>query len=214
MRKQEQVVTTNARLPIVRRLGRCAYIDVHEQMKSFTDNRNADTRDEIWFVQHDPVFTLGRNGSRENILTDFDIPVVQSDRGGDITYHGPGQLVVYCLFDLTRLELGVKSLVRGLEDIFIAYLAEFDIQGRRIEKAPGVYVDNKKIASLGLRVRKGCSFHGLAINVDMDTRPFSYIHPCGLQGMQVTQLSELGIQRDCDAVASALTTLILGQFYS
>lgn len=199
--------------PKFRSLPLSPYNEIHQQMRAFTDSREDATCDEIWFVQHQPVFTLGRNESRENILTASDIPVVQSDRGGDVTYHGPGQLIIYCLFDLQRLQLGVKALVSGLEELFIQYLAGFDVIGQRIESAPGVYVDNKKIASLGLRVRKGCSFHGMAINVDMDLTPFSYIHPCGLEGMRTTQLIDLGIQRDCDQVASDLSELIVQQFY-
>ena len=182
-------------------------------MRNFTDNRTTDSQDEVWFVQHRPVFTLGRNESRENILVASDIPVVQSDRGGDVTYHGPGQLIIYCMFDLQRMQLGVKSLVWGLEELFIKYLANFQVMAQRIEKAPGVYVDNKKIASLGLRVRKGCSFHGMAINVDMDLQPFSLIHPCGLKGMRVTQLSDLGIQSNCDQLVSELSDAIIRQFY-
>ena len=207
----EKEISVNS--PIFRQLSILPYAEVHQQMRRFTDDRNADSQDEVWFVQHRPVFTLGRNQSRENILVSSDIPVVQSDRGGDVTYHGPGQLIMYCMFDLQRLQLGVKSLVWGLEELFIKHLAGFKIVGQRIEKAPGVYVDNKKIASLGLRVRNGCSFHGMAINVDMDLQPFSYIHPCGLEGMQVTQLSDLGIQGNCDQVASELSDAIIRQFY-
>ena len=200
--------------PEFRSLPLSPYSEIHQQMRAFTDGRDALTRDEIWFVQHLPVFTLGRNESRKNILVPTEIPVVQSDRGGDVTYHGPGQLIIYCLLDLQRLQLGVKALVAGLEEIFIQYLENFNIAGERIDNAPGVYVDNKKIASLGLRVRKGCSFHGMAINVDMDLTPFSYIHPCGLAGMRATQLVDLGVQRDCDQVASDLSELIKQQFYS
>lgn len=199
--------------PKFRSLSLSPYSEIHQQMRVFTDSRDDATCDEIWFVQHEPVFTLGRNQSRENILTASEIPIVQSDRGGDVTYHGPGQLIIYCLFDLQRLQLGVKALVADLEELFIQYLAGFDVVGQRIESAPGVYVDNKKIASLGLRVRKGCSFHGMAINVDMDLTPFSYIHPCGLEGMRTTQLADLGIQGSCDQVASDLSGLIVQQFY-
>ncbi len=190
------------------------YSEIHQKMRIFTDERNDDTCDQVWFVQHTPVFTLGRNQSRQNILMPSEIPVVQSDRGGDVTYHGPGQLVIYCLFDLQRMQLGVKALVAGLEEMFIRYLANFNISGQRLPNAPGVYVENKKIASLGLRVRRGCSFHGLAINVDMDLTPFTYIHPCGLKDMQVTQLANLGITRNCEQVATEISTLIEQQFYS
>ena len=160
-----------------------------------------------------PVYTLGRNANRKNFLNSHDYSIVQSDRGGDVTYHGPGQLIIYCLFDLKRLQLGVKALIKGLEESFIQYLSDYKVIGKRLENAPGVYVDNKKIASLGLRVKNGCSLHGMAINVDMDLKPFSYINPCGLEGMQVTQLSELGIQCSCDQVASAITEKIIQQFY-
>ena len=200
-------------LPEFRRLPLSSYEGIHQQMHEFTERRDASTRDEVWFVEHTPVFTLGHNRSRKNIIVPSDIPVVQSDRGGDVTYHGPGQLIAYCLFDLQRLQLGVKEMVMGLEEIFIRYLTSFNVKGQRIQKAPGVYVDNKKIASLGLRVRKGCSFHGMAVNVAMDLKPFSFIHPCGLEGMQVTQLADLGIGRNCDQVAAELSHLILRQFY-
>jgi lipoyl(octanoyl) transferase len=182
-------------------------------MREFTDHRDEYTNDEIWFVQHEPVFTLGRNGNKSNFIVNTDIPLVHSDRGGDVTYHGPGQLVVYCLMDLKRLQLGVKSLVYGLEEIVIQYLTEFDVLGRRIQNAPGVYVHGDKLASLGLRVRKGCSFHGLAINVNMNIKPFTYINPCGLEDMKVTQLSQLGIHESCDEVALKISNLIIERFY-
>ena len=200
--------------PTVRHLSEHDYSIVHSLMSDFTDNRNEDTDDEIWFVQHEPVFTLGRNGNKDNFLISSDIPLVHSDRGGDVTYHGPGQLVVYCLMDLKRLKLGVKSLVYGLEQIVIQYLSDFNVDGRRMHSAPGIYVQGKKLASLGLRVRKGCSFHGLAINVNMDMKPFSYINPCGLEGMKTTQLSQLGINKNCGEVASSIAKLIVKQFYT
>lgn len=190
------------------------YQVVHQAMLDFTNARNLETLDEIWFVEHDPVFTLGRSGNASNLLQPSGIPVVQSDRGGDITYHGPGQLVIYFLLDLTRLNLGVKSLVNKLEGMVIRYLNNFDVAGHRIEKAPGVYVDNKKIASLGLRVRHGYSFHGIAINIDMDLTPFSYIHPCGLTNMQAVQLKQLGIQLTLNQVACDFTELIKDEFYT
>ena len=200
--------------PIFRDFSKSSYEDMHMKMCDFTDQRNEETQDEIWFVEHEPVLTLGRNGNRSNVLVNSNIPVVHSDRGGDVTYHGPGQLVVYCLMDLRRLQLGVKQLVIGLEQVVIDYLAGFEIIGRRIKSAPGIYVDGEKIASLGLRVRHGCSFHGLALNIDMDLKPFTYIHPCGLEGMKVTQLSSLGVQVDCHEVALQLTELIDQQFYT
>ncbi len=200
--------------PIFRDFSKSSYEDMHMKMHDFTDQRNADTQDEIWFVEHEPVLTLGRNGNQNNVLVNSNIPIVHSDRGGDVTYHGPGQLVVYCLIDLKRLQLGVKQLVAGLEQLVIDYLSVFEVTGHRINSAPGIYVDGAKIASLGLRVRHGCSFHGLALNVDMDLKPFAYIHPCGLEGMQVTQLSSLGIQVSCNEVALQLTELINQQFYT
>tara|TARA_R110002049_G_scaffold252264_2_gene427434 strand:+ start:157867 stop:158493 length:627 start_codon:yes stop_codon:yes gene_type:complete len=200
-------------MPTMRHLDLSDYCVVHKRMHEYTDNRNDDSADEIWFVQHEPVFTLGRNGNRANVLIDSDIPVVHSDRGGDVTYHGPGQLLVYCLMDIKRMQIGVKSLVHGLEEIIIQYLSEYDVLGERIQSAPGVYVQGNKLASLGLRVRHGCTFHGLSINVNMDTSPFTYINPCGLEGMKVTQLSQLGINRNCDEVASDLSNLIIKQFY-
>ena len=199
--------------PEFRRLPLSPYSEIHEKMRVFTDKRDSNTRDEVWFVQHTPVFTLGRNESRQNIKVSSDIPVVQSDRGGDVTYHGPGQLVIYCMLDLQRMQLGVKALVAGLEEMFIQYLKSFNVIGQRLSNAPGVYVENKKIASLGLRVRRGCSFHGLAINVDMDLMPFSYIHPCGLKNMRVTQLADLGIERNCEQVAKDISKIIVQKFY-
>ncbi len=206
-------IILNSLKPIVRYLGEGNYQNVHANMCEFTDGRNQQTEDEVWFVQHEPVFTLGRNASKNNLLVDSDIPLVQSDRGGDVTYHGPGQLVVYCLIDLKRLRLGVKSLVYGLEEVIIQFLSEFNVLGQRIETAPGVYVNGDKLASLGLRVRNGCSFHGFAINVNMDLTPFTYINPCGLENMKVTQLSQLGIHKSCDEVASSVSNFIIQQFY-
>ena len=199
--------------PIFRHLGIQKYEKVHHDMQIFTDQRHQGTRDEIWFVEHMPVFTLGRNKDKENVLTDSDIPFVKSDRGGDVTYHGPGQLIIYCLVDLKRSQIGVKSLVAGLEDIIIQYLYGYEISAHRLEFAPGVYVNGDKIASLGLRVRNGCSFHGISINVDMDLTPFSYINPCGLKGMKVTQLASLGVQKTCKDVAIELSEAIVQKFY-
>ena len=197
----------------IKSLGLVDYLSTHEAMKSFTEVRTAQTQDEIWVLQHQPVFTLGRNANRSNFIAQHDILVIPSDRGGDVTYHGPGQLIVYCLFDLKRLQLGVKTLVSVLEESVIQLLNDVGVLGERRPNAPGVYVEKQKLASLGLRVKKGCSYHGLAINVDMDLTPFTYIHPCGLERMQVTQLSDLGIQLSCDQVASVLTDKIIGQVY-
>jgi lipoyl(octanoyl) transferase len=177
--------------PIVRQLGRNPYIPVWQAMRSFTDERDARTPDEIWVVEHDPVFTLGLNGKREHLLNPGDIPVVECDRGGQVTYHGPGQIVVYVLLDLRRRSLGVKHLVQLLEQAVIDLLQQYTISAQRKPNAPGVYVNGEKIAALGLRVRKGCSYHGLSLNVDMDLEPFSRINPCGFEGLQTTTLKAL-----------------------
>jgi lipoyl(octanoyl) transferase len=185
---------------LVRHLGQVEYERTWREMQSFTDSRSADTPDEVWYLQHAPVFTLGRNGKPEHLLDTGEIPVIQVDRGGQVTYHGPGQLVVYPLLDLTRLQLGVQSLVRILEQAVIDLLAGHGVTATRRDKAPGVYVDDRKIAALGLRVRRGCCFHGLSLNVDMDLAPFSMINPCGYPGMQVTQLADLDITQPLDTI--------------
>ena len=176
---------------IVRELGLQPYERVWQDMSLFTDQRTASTDDELWLLQHPPVYTLGKNGKAEHILNPGDIPVVKSDRGGQVTYHGPGQLVVYTLLDIKRKRIGVRELVTRIENSVIELLAEYGIAAKARTDAPGVYVAAKKIAALGLRVRRGCSFHGLALNVDMDLEPFSRINPCGYQGLEVTQLSDL-----------------------
>jgi len=160
-------------------------------MRAFTDTRDLNTTDEIWLVEHPPVFTLGLNGKAEHILNAGDIPIVKCDRGGQVTYHGPGQLVVYTLLDLKRLKLGVKQLVTRLEQAVIDFLSSQHINAARKANAPGVYVDGAKIAALGLRVRRGCSYHGLSLNVDMDLKPFSRINPCGYEGLVSVQLRDL-----------------------
>lgn len=174
--------------PIVRHLGEVDYIKTWQKMQDFTDSRDKDTADELWFLQHPPVYTLGKNGKPEHILSAQDIPVINADRGGQVTYHGPGQIVVYTLLDLNRLKLGVRELVTIIEQSIVDLLAGYDVESCARREAPGVYVNNAKIAALGLRVRKGCSFHGLALNVDMDLEPFSRINPCGYEGLEVTQL--------------------------
>jgi len=186
---------------LVRHLGQVEYERTWREMQSFTDSRSADTPDEVWYLQHAPVFTLGRNGKPEHLLDTGEIPVIQVDRGGQVTYHGPGQLVVYPLLDLTRLQLGVQSLVRILEQTVIDLLAGHGVTATRRNKAPGVYVDDRKIAALGLRVRRGCCFHGLSLNMDMDLAPFSMINPCGYPGMQVTQLADLGVTQPLDTIS-------------
>ena len=176
---------------IVRDLGVAPYEKIWREMQAFTDQRNSDTEDELWLVEHPPVYTLGKNARPEHVLAAGDIPLVQTDRGGQVTYHGPGQLVVYVLFDIQRHRLGVRELVTRLENSVIELLATFDIQATARRDAPGVYVAGRKIAALGLRVRKGRSFHGLALNLDMDLEPFNRIDPCGYPGLQVTQLVNL-----------------------
>lgn len=173
---------------IVRHLGQRDYQTVWQDMQAFTEARDDDTPDEVWLVQHPPVFTLGLNGKNEHILDPGDIPVVNCDRGGQVTYHGPGQLIAYLLLDLRRRELGVKSLVHKIEQAIIELLAEHGIHGERRQGAPGIYVDGAKIAALGLRVRRGCCYHGLSLNLDMDLQPFSRINPCGFEGLACDQL--------------------------
>lgn len=173
----------------VRRLGLMDYEPVWRAMQAFTDERDENTPDELWLVEHPPVFTQGQAGRAEHILAPGDIPVVQVDRGGQVTYHGPGQIVAYPLIDLSRLALGVRKLVTGIEQAIIDVLGHYNVQAQLIDGAPGVYVDGVKIASLGLRIRKGKSFHGMSFNINMDLEPFQRINPCGFQGLQVTNLS-------------------------
>ncbi len=175
----------------VRQLGEVDYQNSWQKMQDFTDARQPDTADELWFLQHPSVYTLGKNGKPEHVLNAAGIPVINSDRGGQVTYHGPGQIVVYTLLDLRRLNIGVRQLVTVLEQSIINLLADYGVRSNARRDAPGVYVNNAKIAALGLRVRKGCSFHGLALNVDMDLEPFSRINPCGYEGLEVTQLKNL-----------------------
>ncbi|WP_110664850.1 lipoyl(octanoyl) transferase LipB [Salinicola halophilus] len=188
-------------------LGRAAYRPVWEAMSRWTDIRGPQATDQLWVVEHEPVFTQGRAGKPEHLLLPGDIPVVASDRGGQVTYHGPGQLVMYPLLDVRRLKLGVRDLVSTLEGAVIDALAEHDIEARARTDAPGVYVGDAKIASLGLRIRRGCSFHGVAFNVDMDLSPFDRINPCGHAGLRMTQLSELSTRSvTLDAEADRLAT--------
>ena len=183
---------SNQRPLQVRRLGRQPYLPVWQAMRAFTDERGAATNDELWLLQHDPVFTLGQAGKREHVLAAGEIPVIAVDRGGQVTYHGPGQIVAYPLLDLRRLGLGVRELVQRIEQAIIDTLDAWNVVAVRREGAPGVYVGAAKIAALGLRVRRGCSFHGLAFNVAMDLEPFHRINPCGYQGLAITQLCDLG----------------------
>ena len=206
--------TATALLPVaqLRDLGRQAYEPVWRAMQAFTDARDAGTADELWLVEHDPVFTLGQAGKPEHVLLPGDIPVIHVDRGGQVTYHGPGQLVLYPLLDLRRLKLGVREYVCRIEQAIIDTLADWNIEASRREGAPGVYVAGAKIAALGIRVRRGCSFHGLAFNIDMDLSPFSRINPCGYAGLQVTSMVDLGGPSGLAAVKPALVEHVAGQF--
>ena len=189
---ESRVPSPESRNLLVRKLGRQPYEPTWHAMQAFTDARDAQTPDELWLVEHDPVFTLGQAGKPEHVLAPGAIPVIHVDRGGQVTYHGPGQIVAYPLLDLRRLHLGVRELVRRIEQALIDTLAEWNIQAARHEGAPGVYVADAKIAALGLRVRHGCCFHGLAFNVAMDLEPFQRINPCGYAGLRVTQMLDLG----------------------
>lgn len=173
----------------LRDLGRAAYLPTYTAMQTFTLQRDAHTADEIWLTEHYPVFTQGQAGKAEHVLAPADIPVVQTDRGGQVTFHGPGQITAYLLFDLKRLKLGVRDLVTGIEQAMVSCISRYGIEGSPRADAPGVYVAGNKIGSLGLRVKRGCSYHGLSLNVDMDLEPFSRINPCGLQNIQVTHMA-------------------------
>jgi lipoyl(octanoyl) transferase len=196
---------------VVRQLGLRDYADVWHEMQHFTDARTADTPDEVWLLEHPPVFTLGLNGKPEHVLNPGDIPVVNCDRGGQVTYHGPGQLIAYLLLDLRRRELGVKALVQKIEQAIIDLLAEQDIIGERRTGAPGIYVNDAKIAALGLRVRRGCCYHGLSLNVDMDLEPFSRINPCGYEGLATDQLSRHTAKLDMSTIGSNLLACLRQQ---
>lgn len=196
----------------VRELGRVDYIPVFDAMKAFTDTRAADTRDELWLLEHEPVFTLGQAGKPEHLLNPGDIPVVRTDRGGQVTYHGPGQIVGYLMLDLRRLGINVRQLVSGIENAIIDLLATYGIEAVARREAPGVYVDGRKIAALGLRIRRGRSYHGLSLNVDMDLEPFTMINPCGYAGLEVTQMRDLGVYEDLSTVASRLVNHLGHQF--
>ena len=195
---------TGAPRPRVEWLERQPYEPVWTRMQAFTDLRNGTTPDEFWLLEHEPVFTQGRAGKPEHLLAPGKIPVIRTDRGGQVTYHGPGQLMVYTLLDLERLGLGIRGLVTALEQAIVDCLAGYGIEARGRRDAPGVYVGEAKIASLGLRVRKACSYHGLALNVSMDLAPFRRINPCGYQGLAMTQIADLGGPDDVQAVGRNL----------
>lgn len=189
---------------LIRRLGLQPYLPVWEAMRRFTDLRDGQTPSELWLLQHPPVFTLGQAGKEEHLLNPGDIPVQQIDRGGQVTYHGPGQLLAYLLLDLKEMGVGVRGLVQGMEDALIDLLAGHGIEAHARSEAPGVYVAGAKIAALGLRVRKGCCYHGLSLNVDLDLEPFSRINPCGYQGLAVTSLRQLGCGVSIDEIQEQL----------
>ena len=195
--------------PVLRHLGQVDYAATWARMQQFTDARTAQTADELWFLEHPPVFTLGMAARREHLLAPGDIPVLQTDRGGQVTYHGPGQLVVYALIDLRRAALGVRDLVTALEQSVIRYAADLGLCAAARREAPGVYVAGAKLASVGVRIRRGASYHGLALNVNMDLEPFRRINPCGLAGLAMTQLADLAPVRDVPDAARGLTPRLL-----
>lgn len=196
---------------VVKHLGRQPYVPIWQAMQAYTDERDDDSDDQLWLLQHDPVYTQGLAGKPEHVLMPGDIPIVHTDRGGQVTYHGPGQLVMYPLLNLERHRLGVRALVCALEQLVMDWLASHDVASERREGAPGVYVAGAKIASLGLKVRRGCSYHGLAINVDMDLSPFERINPCGLAGQPMTQVRALLPDLTVEAVEQALLTAFCQQ---
>ena len=189
---------------IVKYLGQKDYESTWQAMKDFTDNRTPETEDELWVVEHPPVFTIGQAGKSEHLLKQTNIPVIQVDRGGQITYHGPGQIVVYTLINVKRKGLGVRELVTLLETSTIDLLRHYDITAEADPKAPGVYVNEAKICAIGLRIRRGCSFHGLALNVKMDLTPYDAINPCGYPGMQVTQMADFLPKIEIKSVSAQL----------
>ena len=202
--------------PCVRRLGRVDYEPTWQAMLDFTAERTDETPDELWICEHPPVYTLGQAGKPEHLLVDNGIPLVKIDRGGQITYHGPGQVVIYLLLDLSRRDLKVRELVTRIEQAMIDFLGEHGVAAERLDGAPGVYIDRPdggvaKIAALGLRIRRGCSYHGLSLNVDMDLSPFSAINPCGYEGLAVTQTRDLGIDASPAQLSEALAVHLIHQ---
>jgi lipoyl(octanoyl) transferase len=193
---------------IARRLGRVAYVPTWRAMQAFTAARTDETADQIWLAEHPPVFTLGLAGRPEHVLAPGGIPVVKTDRGGQVTYHGPGQAVAYLLLDLKRRKLGVRELVRRIEGAVLELLEGEGVRGQRREGMPGVYVGEAKIAAIGLRVSRGCTYHGVALNVDMDLAPFSRIDPCGYPGLAATRLADLGVRDSMDAVQQKLAAAL------
>lgn len=188
----------------IRELGLCDYSPIYEKMCAFSLAREATTVDEFWVLEHNPVYTLGLNGKKEHILNAGDIPVVQVDRGGQVTYHGPGQLIVYLLIDIKRKSLGVREVVTAMENAIIATLAELNISANAKPDAPGVYVNDKKIAALGLRIKNGKSYHGLSLNIDMDLQPFKGINPCGYENLDVIQIKDLNAEYSKEDITANL----------
>ncbi|TKB04378.1 lipoyl(octanoyl) transferase LipB [Alteromonas portus] len=205
----EQSTLASAEGVIVRQLGRQPYAPIFEAMKRFTDERDQHTQDEIWLVEHEAVFTQGQAGKAEHILMPGDIPVVQVDRGGQVTYHGPGQQVIYLMLNIKRRKLGVRHLVTAMEEAVVGLLAKYDVKAYPKPDAPGVYVDEKKVCSLGLRIRNGCSFHGLALNVNMDLSPFQRINPCGYAGMEMIDTARLNGPTTLETAGKELSQLLL-----
>ena len=194
---------------LIRHIGLKDYEDVFSKMKAFTLERTPKTIDEIWIVEHPAVFTQGQAGRSEHILQKTSIPIIQSDRGGQVTYHGPGQLVVYFLLDCQRNQIGIRELVNGIENLTIALLNQFDIQGEKKCGSPGIYIGEQKIASLGLRIKNHCSYHGLALNVDMDLKPFSFINPCGYKALEMTQMKNQNPHVHFSGVVDAFQSLFM-----
>jgi len=199
-------------MPVIRNLGLQDYETTWQNMQLFTQERNAETADELWIVEHLPVYTLGLNGKREHLLNTSNIPVIHSDRGGQVTYHGPGQLVIYTLLDIKRLKINIRELVTLLEQAMINTLAQHGIFAVSRADAPGVYVKDNKIGSIGLRIKKNCSYHGLSLNNDMDLRPFDHINTCGYSDLKVTQIADLGVTISsiqlANSVIQAITTAL------
>ena len=198
-------------LPVVKRLGRVDYEPTFQAMQDFTATRTAETPDDLWVAEHPPVYTLCQAGKPEHILRDIGIPLVKIDRGGQVTYHGPGQVVIYLLLDLPRLKIKVRELVTAIEQAVIDLLAEYSVTAERRDGAPGVYVGDAKIAALGLRIRNGCSYHGVSLNVDMDLSPFDAINPCGYAGLQVIQTKDLNIPLTAHEAGEQLSQYLLQQ---
>jgi len=198
-------------IPVVKRLGHVDYEPTFQAMQEFTATRTAETPDELWIVEHPPVYTLGQAGKPEHILEDVGIPIVKIDRGGQVTYHGPGQVVIYLLLDLQRLKIKVRELVTAIEQAVIDFLAAQGVTAERREGAPGVYVGEAKIAALGLKIKNGCSYHGLSLNVDMDLYPFTAINPCGYAGLKVTQTRDLGVPLTAHEAGEQLSQHLLQQ---